>query len=173
MRLLGGGSSCRPSCLIHGQTLGAMYQSRHRLAATAWATMLELPYIPCLPTASSMNTQAVSTLGPAFRYRATAFRAYPLGTAEASLFSVVSHRYAPVLSWLYPLFKIKMMATAQVTSTMVIPIKTGLSTHHQLQLMTPVSFRTMNAVVSKPAKPTPFEELELVLMALPFPMWHP
>lgn len=38
---------------------------------------------------------------------------------------------------------------------MAVGIQIGASTHSQLQLMTPVSFRTMKATARRPQKPIP------------------
>ena len=49
---------------------------------------------------------------------------------------------------------------------MAAGIQMGASTHSQLHEMTPVSFRTMKAMVSRPQKPIPPAALPLLLLLL-------
>lgn len=50
-------------------------------------------------------------------------------------------------------------------------IHIGLSTHHQDQVIYPISFKTIKAMVKSPAKPIPEEEeLETILVAMNTPI---
>jgi hypothetical protein len=74
-------------------------------------------------------------------------------------------RRAPPSQAALPIIK-----SAMTNTTMAAAIKIGLNTHHHDHAITPHSFNTMKAIVSKPVNPMPLElELELLISFSPAP----
>lgn len=61
----------------------------------------------------------------------------------------------------------------KTTIKIVKGIHVGAKTHHQDQLIMPINFNTINAIVSRPRKPTPLDELELELYCFIFFIYYP